>query len=151
MTKVEALKNLMEDNGGSATWEMIYKNIEKYYPTAKRSREWQAGLRGVLYRELGKHFKKIGLGIYALIDFKEDKIEKISEQPPQRIHSIMQGICLEIGNFLNFDTYTADPSATYNNLALNNLATLRSLPPFTYEEILDSAKRIDNLLLNLLV
>lgn len=148
MTKVEALKNLMEDNGGSATWEMIYKNIEKYYPTAKRSREWQAGLRGVLYRELGKHFKKIGLGIYALIDFKEDKIEKISEQPPQRIHSIMQGICLEIGNFLNFDTYTADPSATYNNLALNNLATLRSLPPFTYEEILDSAKRIDILWFN---
>jgi hypothetical protein len=148
MTKVEAIKRLLEDSGGSATWGMIYTNIEKYYPSAKSSREWQAGLRGVLYRELGKQFKRVGLGIYALMDFKEEKIEEVSKQAPQRIHSVMQGICLEIGNFLNLDTYTADPAATYNNLTLNNLATLNIVPPFTYEEILDSAKRIDVLWFN---
>lgn len=148
MTKVEAIKKLMEDNGGSATLEMIYNNIEKYYPAAKSSREWQAGLRGVLYRELDKQFKRVGLGIYALMDFKEEKIEEINDQTPQRIHSIMQGICLEIGNFLNLGTYTADPTATYNNLTLNNLATLKIVPSFTYEEILDSAKRIDILWFN---
>ena len=148
MTKVEAIRKLMEDNDGSITWEMIYNNIEKYYPAAKSSKEWQAGLRGVLYRELGKRFKKIGLGIYALVDFKEEKVEEISDQTPQRIHSIMQGICLEIGNFLNLDTYTADPTAKYNNLALGNLATLRTVPSFTYDEILDSTKRIDVLWFN---
>lgn len=148
MTKVKAIKKLMEDNGGSATWAMIYNNIEKYYPAAKSSKEWQAGLRGVLYRELGKQFKKVGLGIYALIDFKEEKIEEINEQAPQRIHSIMEGICLEIGNFLDLDTYTADPTSTYNNLTLSTLATLGTVPPFTYEEILDSTKRIDILWFN---
>jgi hypothetical protein len=98
--------------------------------------------------EIGKQFKKVGLGIYALVDFKEEKVEEINEQAPQRIHSVMQGICLEIGNFLNLDTYTADPTATYNNLALENLATLRALPLFTYDKILDSTKRIDILWFN---
>jgi len=142
MTKVEAIKKLMEDSGGSVTWEMIYDNIEKYYPAAKTSKEWQAGLRGVLYRELGKQFKRVGLGIYALMDFEEEKVEEINEQTPQRSHSIMEGICLEIGNFLNLDTYTADPTVTYNNI------TLKTIPAFTYEEILESTKRIDVLWFN---
>jgi len=30
MTKVEAIKNLIEDNGGVASWQYIYDNIEKY-------------------------------------------------------------------------------------------------------------------------
>lgn len=148
MTKVEAIKKLIEDSGGSVTWEMIYNNIEKYYPAAKTSKEWQAGLRGVLYRELGKQFKRVGLGIYALMDFEEEKVEEINEQTPQRGHSIIEGICLEIGNFLNLDTYTADPTATYNNITLSNLATLKTIPAFTYEEILESAKRIDVLWFN---
>ena len=62
MTKVDAIKRVMQDNGGTATWDIIYDNIEKYYPSAKASREWKAGIRGVLYRELKaqRNFKKIG-------------------------------------------------------------------------------------------
>lgn len=73
MTKVEAIKELLEDNGGIATWEIIYNEIEKYYPNAKVSREWQAGIRGVLYREIknNKSFKKIEEGTFALLDFDE--------------------------------------------------------------------------------
>jgi DNA-directed RNA polymerase delta subunit len=68
MTKVEAIRKLMEDRGGSVTWQTIYNNIEQYYPAAKSSQEWQAGIRGVLYREIknGRNFKKIGFGIFAL-------------------------------------------------------------------------------------
>lgn len=51
MTKIEAIVKLMEDNGGAASLKYIYENITKYYPTAKQSAEWEAGLRGVLYRE----------------------------------------------------------------------------------------------------
>lgn len=59
MTKVEAIKKLMEDNEGVASWQYIYDNMEKYYPVAKTSQEWQAGIRGVLYREIrnNKNFK----------------------------------------------------------------------------------------------
>lgn len=150
MTKVDAIKRVMQDNGGTATWDIIYDNIEKYYPSAKTSLEWKAGIRGVLYRELKakRHFKKIGLGIFALTDY-EEKPEKISEKDIVRMHSLIQGICLELGNFENFDTFTADPSALFkDNIYLNNLSTLKQLPTFTYDEIVTATRRIDVLWFN---
>ena len=76
MTKVEAIKKVLEDNGGIATWEIIYNEIEKYYPEAKKSREWSAGIRGVLYREIKnkRSFKKIDEGVFALGDYDENKL-----------------------------------------------------------------------------
>jgi len=76
MTKVEAIKQLLKDNGGIATWEIIYNEIEKYYPDAKKSREWQAGIRGVLYREIrnNKSFKKVDEGTYTLLDYDENNL-----------------------------------------------------------------------------
>lgn len=76
MTKVEAIKKVLEDNGGIATWEIIYNEIEKYYPEAKVSREWSAGIRGVLYREIKNHknFKKIDEGVFALENYDENKL-----------------------------------------------------------------------------
>ena len=66
MTKVEAIKKVLEDNGGIATWEIIYNEIERYYPMAKASMEWQAGIRGVLYREIKnqRNFKKVDESTY---------------------------------------------------------------------------------------
>lgn len=69
MTKVQAIEALMKDNNGIATLQLIYARIESYYPNAKRSHDWQAGLRGVLYRDLGKTFRKIDEATYALIDY----------------------------------------------------------------------------------
>ncbi|NDK08858.1 hypothetical protein EOM39_06485 [Candidatus Gracilibacteria bacterium] len=76
ITKVGALKKLLKDNGGIATWEIIYNEIEKYYPKAKLSNEWQAGIRGVLYREIknNKSFKKIDEGTYSLLDYDEGRL-----------------------------------------------------------------------------
>lgn len=76
MTKVEAIKKVLEDNGGIATWEIIYNEIERYYPAAKTSREWAAGIRGVLYREIKnqRNFKKIDEGTYSLVDYDETKL-----------------------------------------------------------------------------
>jgi predicted restriction endonuclease len=76
MTKVEAIIELLKNNGGIATWEIIYNEIEKYYPNAKKSREWQAGIRGVLYREIknNKSFKKIDEGTFALLNFDENSL-----------------------------------------------------------------------------
>ena len=36
LTKVEAIRQLMMDNGGAITLRMLYDNIEKYYPEAKK-------------------------------------------------------------------------------------------------------------------
>jgi hypothetical protein len=58
----------MQDNGGKATLQEIYQRAGRYYKGVKASVDWQAGLRGVLYREVsnGKTFKKLTEATYAL-------------------------------------------------------------------------------------
>lgn len=80
MTKVEAIQALMKEYNGIITWEVLYNDIEKYYPDAKKSTEWKAGLRGVLYRELNKKFKKIDKSVYALIDYDEKQLVADSDK-----------------------------------------------------------------------
>ncbi|KAF2518995.1 HNH endonuclease [Flavobacterium salilacus subsp. salilacus] len=74
MTKVEAIQEVLKDNGGVAVWNILYNQLEKHYPKIKSSKEWKAGVRGVLYRELGKKFKMIDVGLIALIDYDETKL-----------------------------------------------------------------------------
>ena len=144
MTKVEAIQKVMEDNHGTASLEIIYQNVEKYYPAVKISNEWEAGIRGVLYREIrnNKRFQKIGLSIYALKDYIEE--QKPKKEDTVRMHSYIEGICLEIGNFKNFQTYTADPSASYrDNLNLLNIASMNEIPQFSYNEVVQESRRMD--------
>jgi len=143
ITKVEAIKKVLEEFNGVATWEQIYENIEKYYPAAKVSKEWKAGIRGVLYREIknNRNFKKIGLGIYALKDYQEE--EKPKSEEKERMHSYIEGICLELGNFKGLLTYTPDKTKIFKGIPLNQIATLSEIPIFTYPEVVDVVKKID--------
>jgi 5-methylcytosine-specific restriction endonuclease McrA len=84
MTKVEAIKELLKERGAPAPWDYIYENMERFYPSAKASREWKAGIRGVLYREIknGRNFKRVAYGLYALQDYQEaEMIEDEVEKP----------------------------------------------------------------------
>ncbi|MDA8002226.1 MAG: winged helix-turn-helix domain-containing protein [Alphaproteobacteria bacterium] len=149
MTKVEAMKQLLADHGGIANWRTIYENIEKYSPDAARSAHWKAGLRGVLYREIkaGKNFKRIGLSNYALKEYQEEPLPRKTDKI--RMHSYIEGICLELGNVKKFLTYTADPTALFREkIQLKELATLEKLPDFSYPQILSKAKKIDVIWLN---
>lgn len=74
MTKVEAIKKVLEDNNGVAIWSIIYNQIEKYYPEIRNPKDWKAGVRGVLYRDLGKSFKILQEGVVALIDYDENNL-----------------------------------------------------------------------------
>lgn len=149
MTKIEAITKVMEDNGGTASLQMIYQEIGKYYPSIKSSSEWEAGIRGVLYREVQnkRRFKKIGLSIYALDSYTEK--DKPIPNDCIRMHSYIEGICIELGNYNEYLTYTADPSAHYrDNIVLKDIATLPIIPDFTYPQIIKEARRIDVLWFN---
>lgn len=146
MTKVAALKNLIQDNGGAASWEYIYDNIERYYPAAKASKEWEAGLRGVLYREIknNRNFKRVGFGVYALYDYQEEKAVESIKKDNVRMHSYIEGLLVELGNYENYDTHCADPTAIFQaNVFINQLMTISDFPEFTYPKINRIAKRID--------
>ncbi|HOJ39734.1 MAG TPA: hypothetical protein PKX93_04060 [bacterium] len=149
VTKVEAIRKVLEEFNGVATWEQIYNNIEKYYPAAKRGSAWMEGIRGVLYRELknNRNFKRIGLGIYSLKEYEEEPLPKIREK--DRMHSYMEGICLEIGKFKNFEVYTPDRAALFRDgIYLKDIVTLIQVPSFTYAEIVKIVKKIDVLWFN---
>ena len=151
MTKVQAIEKVLQDFNGSASWKIIYDNIEKYYPNIKEGNKWQEGIRGVLYREIKNKrlFKKTGIGIFSLIDFDENQEVKEIKQDKIRMHSYIEGICIELGNFDKFKTYTADPSAKFSNkIQLSSITTLNAFPQFTYEDIVKIIKRIDVLWFN---
>lgn len=144
MTKVEAIERVMKDNGGTASLNVIYENITKYYPNAKSSSKWQEGIRGVLYRELNnsRRFKRIGLGIFALEGYLSERQPSVKDTV--RMHSYIEGICIELGNINKFHTYTADPSASYrDNLRLDDFTTLKEIPVFSYNSIIHEARNID--------
>ncbi|RLC43686.1 MAG: hypothetical protein DRH44_04455 [Candidatus Coatesbacteria bacterium] len=144
VTKVDAIKRVLKEFGGVATLDQIYENIEKYYPSAKASKYWKAGIRGVVNREIGKekNFKRIGLGIYALKEYEEEPKPTVKDK--KRMHSYIEGICLEIGKFKNFDVYTPDKNALFKDkIKLIDIATINCVPNFTYREIVDIVKRID--------
>jgi hypothetical protein len=71
-TKVQALVQLLKDNGGQANWMRIYLFIDNYYPNLKGKMHdpiAQAGVCGVLYRDCDKGrniFTKIGDGTFGL-------------------------------------------------------------------------------------
>jgi hypothetical protein len=72
-TKVAALVQLIQDNGGQANWQTIYQKIGAYYPELKQTKKLdeiaKAGIRGVLYCDCDKGrdiFTKIGDATFAL-------------------------------------------------------------------------------------
>jgi len=73
MTKVEAIRQVLEDNHGVATWEIIYNQIRQYCPDAMRSAGWKACIRGVVYREIknGRSFKMVDTGLVGLMSYDE--------------------------------------------------------------------------------
>jgi hypothetical protein len=73
MNKAEALKRLMLDNAGIVNWKIIYSEIEKYYPDIKKPSDWQAALRGIVYREIkNNNIQKIDTGIFMInSDYKK--------------------------------------------------------------------------------
>ena len=76
LTKVEGIIKVLGDNNGVANWKIIYDGVEKYCPNVKEMNDWKAGIGGVLYREIlnNRNFKKIGDGIFSLLNFNENKL-----------------------------------------------------------------------------
>ncbi len=58
-------------------------------------------------------------------------------------HSDVQGILVELGNLLGYETYVADPSKIYKDKTLAEWAALTEIPSFTYRKILNTVRQID--------
>jgi hypothetical protein len=86
--------------------------------------------------------KRIGLGIYAL---PQMKLQSNSNTPisERDIHSELEGILLELGNFYGYLTYTADPAKSFNGKSLRDISTIGDFPKFGADALLNVAKKVD--------
>lgn len=82
---------------------------------------------------------------YTIIEFKPPKgtakLEKRAKA--EYSHAMLQGMLIELGNMLGYDTFSADQTPAYRDTTVGELATLDALPDFTSKRILNTAKQID--------
>lgn len=140
MTYREAIEAIMENNGGFAPLNIIYKHIWDYKDKNEISGKTpNATIRETLQRN--DTFFPLGIGVWALSKYKriltaKESVPKTEEEKRERMHAKIQGMLLELGNQRGLDTYTNDKSWTFNNKKLGSLCSLQEIPPFTYVDII---------------
>lgn len=144
----------MRDNEGIASLELLYQRAPQYHP-ALPAGDWQKTLRGVLYRGVRRgRFVKVGLGVYALPEQRpeatsayiyalEGKSAKTYLSNLSDPHSAIEGMLIEIGNFMEYLTYTCDQNRFFDGKRLGDLCRLQQIPPFTYPELQSLIARCD--------
>ncbi len=146
---VEAIEKTIEDNGGAASLEKMYVGIAKYRDLSTNA-NWQATLRGVLYRDMRQRGQivRLGLGVFGFKNASaknsvfQNIADKVAIVPASR-HATIQGMLLEMGNFYGYETYTADPSSDFDGKKLGSIASLAQVPQFTYPDLQKQSTKID--------
>ena len=141
ITYSEAIEQVMLNNGYFAPLKLLYKKVWEYKNLADV--KGKTPINTIQERvQRDRRFTKIGLGIYALTDklqlLEQQTVPKNEKERIVTRHTEMQGMLLEIGNSRKEvqETYTNDKKCIFQNKSLGSLATLQSVPPFTYEKII---------------
>lgn len=150
----DLIESIMRENGGTASLNLLYDRASRHRQLP--SGDWRKTLRGVLYRDARQgRFVKVGLGVYALPSTAQTQQDSAYQhaqrgetvqaylQKQADLHSVIQGMLVEIGNFLEYQTYTADPNRTFDGKRLGDLCTLRQVPDFTYSDVKRRVARCD--------
>lgn len=136
----------MEKNGGYATFQQLNNLVNT---SSWKTKTPAASIRQIV--QIHDEFFRIKPGLWALAQYKEDVLTKLSIEPNNKVsderftHSYYQGIVVEIGNIKKFRTYipAQDKNKKFLEKNLCDLATMDSIPKFTYENILRKAKTVD--------
>lgn len=140
----DAIEQVMINNWFYAPLSLIYRKFWKY--REKTGLTPDKTIQERVQRD--KRFTKIWLGVYALTEHLNKlpkEIEtKTSKESNQRMHTHIQWMLIEIWNIEWYETYTPDRNWIFINRELGKIATINSLPKFTYEHILnDSIRFVD--------
>ncbi|MFN4032378.1 MAG: hypothetical protein ACK4ME_01950 [Fimbriimonadales bacterium] len=150
----EVIRAIIQSNGGQASLHTLYEQAGQYrnLPTG----DWQKTLRGVLYREARKgEYIRVGLGVFALPQQAQNLPPTAYQQAAQGqsfrnyleqqsdTHGAVQGMLIEIGNYLGYLTYTSDKNRTFDGKPLQNLCRLSKIPQFAYPGLVNIARRRD--------
>lgn len=140
LTYDEAIEQIMLKNGGFASLKQIYNDIWLFKDKSKIIGKTPNNTIQERVQRSSRFFR-LGLGIYGLVSLKNKiflkEIEpKTDEQKIERTHARIQGMLIELGNLDGFDTYTHDKGWIFDGKLLGSLASLKSIPSFTYEKVI---------------
>ena len=146
LTWSEAIEQAIIQNGYIATLKEIYQIA----PTLKQFNGLTPD-RTINERvQRDKRFVKLKPGLYGLKNYLEKlpdefnpNISKTQADEDKITHAYIQGMLLEIGNINGFKTFAPDKSGRFTSKKLCDIMTLKEIPKFTYEHILQSTRFID--------
>ena len=79
-----------------------------------------------------------------IIEYQPPKeLPKKVEKKTKFKHEEIEGMLIELGNLLGFDTYCADKSKIYNGTPLSEITSLKTIPHFSMPRIMRTVQRID--------
>lgn len=145
----------MEEMGGFATLSQLYHNVDV---SNWRTKTPFATIRRIVQNE--KFFFKIKPGLWALNSYKEklpsNILQLISEQKKnfdkekKFTHYYYQGLISEIGVLNQFSTYIPpqDKNKPFLNKTLKEVASITTLPQFTFQSVIKSIMTIDVVWIN---
>lgn len=155
MTWEESILWVVKQKGGVASLQDLYTSVPALL-TQTQTRDSAHSIRAYLRRLKQKSLiKQVGLSLYALRDvspenpfyeiaLSESRVEDaLSKLPKNAVHGFIEGMLVDLGNFIGSETYTPDKHVVFNGKPLNELCSQRRLPNFTYKEIVESTAMID--------
>jgi hypothetical protein len=154
MKWADLIETILQENGGVASLVLLYQRTPQHL-SALPAGDWKKTLRGVLYREVRRgRFVKVGLGVYALPTQQAKPTGAYSyaiegKSPDDYLthlpdpHSAIEGMLIEIGNLMEYLTYTCDQNQFFDGKRLGDLCHLQQVPPFTYPHLQALAARCD--------
>ncbi len=150
MNQTEAVIHVMEQNGGYATLGYLYAHTLKVPDVVWNTKTPFASMRRIVQDP--RHFFKIRPGLWALKTWeKKIPFEILAQRKgkPQLTeefdHTYYQGLLVEIGNVENFQTFVPyqDKNRKFLDRPLVNVATVSTIYPFTYPNLVERAQTID--------
>lgn len=154
MKQHEAVVAALENLGGIATLGQLYQETMKIPDCKWGTKTPFASIRRIVQLQT-KDIYKIKPGLYGLVKFKaqneskgifvETEKNRNSKEIVEFNHSYYQGILLNIGNLKRMDTFcpNQDKNKMFLDKRLDDLRTLKSVPPFSYAEFISRSSTID--------
>lgn len=150
MKQYEAVKKVMEENGGYATLGFLNQHVLKVEGCKWETKTPFASIRRIVQDD--RLFFKIRPGLWALNTYKNKLPQEIlptKDQPKAKqeeySHTYYQGLLVELGNFKQFKTFVPnqDKNKLYLGKKLSEITTVPEIYKFSYDRIVQKAKTID--------
>ncbi|GAB4490366.1 MAG: hypothetical protein OHK0019_09120 [Saprospiraceae bacterium] len=153
MKQFEAVIQTLENLGGVATLGQLNQEVMKIEDCKWGTKTPFASIRRIV--QTNKDIYKIKPGLYGLVKHRKRLeqegylVETESNSNAKEIvefnHSYYQGLILTIGNIKGFQTFVPnqDKNRKFLNQTLGDLATLKNIPSYSFENLVKRSSSVD--------